>query len=238
MTFFLFLMVCCVATFCGCSGDVGKRDKAELGRSGVERALEHAKSGEYSRAIELLEKSLEADPGLARIHLELGVLLHETEKDYIGAIYHYRKYLLLRPGSEKKGLIEDRMRIARQLLAAGVVGIDNVSAVRIKELEKANLQLKSRISKADGDLAELRRNTRSLKGSSQASNSLAGAGTGPALTQEGGLRHYTVQSRDSLSTIAVKVYKDANKWDQIYEANRKVLENSNELKVGQVLIIP
>ncbi len=238
MTFFVFLLLFCAASFCGCSADVGKRDKSELDRSSVERALKHAQAGEHGRAIEILGKTLETEPNLARVHLELGVLLHESEKDYVGAIYHYRKYLHLRPKSEKKELIGDRMRIAGQMLAAGVVGIDNISAVRIQELEKDNLRLKSQLGKVSMQLAELRRNSRLLGGSRQASNAVAGANAGPALTQDGGIRHYTVQSLDSLSTIAVKVYKDANKWEQIYEANRRVLENSNELKVGQVLIIP
>jgi nucleoid-associated protein YgaU len=46
---------------------------------------------------------------------------------------------------------------------------------------------------------------------------------------------YTVQSGDTLSSIAQKLYGAASAWVTIYEANQQVLSDSAELKVGQVL---
>jgi nucleoid-associated protein YgaU len=51
-------------------------------------------------------------------------------------------------------------------------------------------------------------------------------------------RSYTVQSGDTLSKISKQFYGDANKYMQIFEANRDVLTDPNMIKVGQVLKIP
>jgi len=50
---------------------------------------------------------------------------------------------------------------------------------------------------------------------------------------------YEVTSGDTLSKIAEKVYGDASKWHQIYEANRDLIGlDPNKLQVGQNLNIP
>lgn len=48
----------------------------------------------------------------------------------------------------------------------------------------------------------------------------------------------TVQSGDSLSIIAQRVYGDPGKWTLIYDANRDVLESPDLLLVGMELTIP
>lgn len=49
---------------------------------------------------------------------------------------------------------------------------------------------------------------------------------------------YTVQSNDSLSSIASRLLGDANRWEQIYDANRDVLGDPDDIRVGQRLKIP
>ncbi|MGO1540156.1 MAG: LysM peptidoglycan-binding domain-containing protein [Luteimonas sp.] len=49
---------------------------------------------------------------------------------------------------------------------------------------------------------------------------------------------YTVQEGDSLSAIARKLYGNANRWQEIYEANRNQLDDPDLIKAGQVLRIP
>ena len=49
---------------------------------------------------------------------------------------------------------------------------------------------------------------------------------------------YTVVAGDSLSKIAKKQLGDANKWKQIFEANRDVIKNPDLIKPGQVLKLP
>lgn len=49
---------------------------------------------------------------------------------------------------------------------------------------------------------------------------------------------YTVEKGDSLSKIAKHFYGDMMKYKQIFEANRSILDNPDQIEVGQELIIP
>lgn len=49
---------------------------------------------------------------------------------------------------------------------------------------------------------------------------------------------YTVQSGDTLSKIAKEHYGDANRYMEIFEANREQLSDPDKIKPGQELIIP
>jgi nucleoid-associated protein YgaU len=50
---------------------------------------------------------------------------------------------------------------------------------------------------------------------------------------------YTVQSGDTLSSIATKVYGDSKLWKRIYDANKDAIgSDPGALKVGQSLRIP
>lgn len=49
---------------------------------------------------------------------------------------------------------------------------------------------------------------------------------------------YTVQSGDNLSKIAKQFYGDANRYSAIFEANRPMLKDPDEIYPGQVLRIP
>lgn len=49
---------------------------------------------------------------------------------------------------------------------------------------------------------------------------------------------YIVVSGDSLSKIAQKFYGHANRWREIFEANRDRISNPDLITVGQVLRIP
>lgn len=66
------------------------------------------------------------------------------------------------------------------------------------------------------------------------SGSSSTAPTGRAQTGQ----TYTVKSGDSLSKIAKSVYGDANKWQQIYEANRDKIKNPDLIHPGQEFTIP
>lgn len=52
------------------------------------------------------------------------------------------------------------------------------------------------------------------------------------------MRTYTVVSGDSLSKIARQFYGSANRWPEIFDANRDQLSNPDLIHPGQVLRIP
>jgi nucleoid-associated protein YgaU len=47
-----------------------------------------------------------------------------------------------------------------------------------------------------------------------------------------------VQSGDTLSKISEKFYGTANRWNDIYQANRDTLSSARSLRVEQELLIP
>ena len=51
-------------------------------------------------------------------------------------------------------------------------------------------------------------------------------------------RHYTVQSGDTLSKISKQFYGNANEYMRIFEANRNILHDPNQIQPGQDLVIP
>ena len=51
-------------------------------------------------------------------------------------------------------------------------------------------------------------------------------------------RTYTVVKGDTLSKISKEMYGDANKYDQIFEANKPMLKHPDKIYPGQVLRIP
>ncbi len=51
-------------------------------------------------------------------------------------------------------------------------------------------------------------------------------------------KFYTVQKGDTLSHIAKEFYGNANRYNEIFEANRPMLKNPDEIYPGQQLRIP
>ncbi len=57
-------------------------------------------------------------------------------------------------------------------------------------------------------------------------------------TPEPESKFYAVKSGDNLSKISKEFYGDANKYNKIFEANRPLLKNADDIFPGQVLRIP
>jgi nucleoid-associated protein YgaU len=62
--------------------------------------------------------------------------------------------------------------------------------------------------------------------------------SGEAVAPDWQSRVYTVKSGDNLSKIAKEMYGDANKYHQIFEANKPMLSDPGKIFPGQVLRIP
>lgn len=59
-----------------------------------------------------------------------------------------------------------------------------------------------------------------------------------AATVEDGTQYYVIKSGDTLSAVANQFYGDANKYPQIFEANREVIKDANLIFPGQKIRIP
>ncbi|HAH05091.1 MAG TPA: hypothetical protein DCM05_00975 [Elusimicrobia bacterium] len=56
--------------------------------------------------------------------------------------------------------------------------------------------------------------------------------------EEGGVRIYEVQPGDTLRSIAIKLYGDADRWVELYEANHDRLQRGGDPIAGQRLVAP
>ncbi len=63
-----------------------------------------------------------------------------------------------------------------------------------------------------------------------------GAAGGQTATETNQL--YTVQAGDTLSKISKEFYGDSHSYMRIFEANRDTLDNPDDIKIGQELVIP
>ena len=144
----------------GCGDSAGRLDRLEEDTPQIRKALERKRLGDEDGAIELYRKALDKDPTLARAHLELGFLLDHPTRDYVLAIYHYRRYLEIRPGTDKKEMLEDRIRMAKLALAASLTPTTSSGAERMMTYEKENATLRQENDYLRNELADLRERMR------------------------------------------------------------------------------
>jgi len=211
----------------GCTDRVNTLDNTEKSEPLMQRAAQRANEGDVESAIRLYEKTLNQNPSNARAHLDLALLFHDYKKNYVEAIYHYRRYLKLRPTTEKWDMISERERLAGRLFAAGVVA-PGPDGARVIELQQEVRSLKAEVSTlrrrlaVGGSIAPKQASTRPQQKSRPRTK----------------IETYRVKAGDSLSDIARKFYGDPHRWKEIQIANPGILGNSEVVKVGQVLVIP
>lgn len=72
---------------------------------------------DYRGAIEAFEKAAEVNPRSASAHFQLGCLYEEKVPEPAAAIYHYERFLKLRPDSDKAEFVKQRVVNCKQDLA-------------------------------------------------------------------------------------------------------------------------
>ncbi len=234
----------------GCTRGVEWLDARDEQLPLVQRALDRAAKGDVDGAVRLYRRALDQEPAAARAHLDLAFLLQDHRKDYVGAIYHYRRYLELRPTAEKTALVEERMRLAEQLFAADVLGPTRMAS-KVATLEQENEALRRQVDELSSRLLAGRTSAAAASDTRAASDAAASdrtrttrgtaKPTATAATTAGArpvAKTYRVKRGDTLSSIAVTVYGDGNRWKDIQLANTDILGNSSQVQIGQVLVIP
>ena len=213
-----YLMVCALlvmplAFAGGCSRDITVQEDQEARNVLVQKARTAESEGDNDAAIRLYTEALEKNSNLVRTHLDLAILLQDYAKDYAGALQHYERYLELRPETEKRRMIKEKAKLARQMLTSNAVPGKTTSPLRYT------------LSGGDPDKPLVARLP-------------AVEPTGAGTAGNDGRRTYVVKDGDSLSGIAAEVYQDRARWRSIADANRSSLGESNRLRIGQVLVIP
>ena len=251
--------------FCGAcsSSDLSLVEETE------ERAFKSAKDfqsqGRYEDALITYLGLISVRRESPESHLEVGYIYLQNLKDPIRAIYHFDRYLDLKPESERtiqvKQLIETaNLEFLRQLptkpFQAEVNRMDLLEI--IKKLKKENSELKLKYNQSllqiksivGTEAMDRFSATLNEMGSSQyelsqnelrpneTRNNLIGFDNSENIDPREVPKSYEVQSGDTLSKISEKFYGTANRWNDIYQANRDILTSARSLRVGQELLIP
>lgn len=244
---FCMLVLAVAGLFCAaCGGSPERLDRRDERDPLIIRGDARKRAGDIDGAIELYQQALERKPQLALAHLKLGVEFDEAKSDYLRAIYHYSRYLELRPRAQKNDLVEKLVRQAHISYLASLPNPPPGAIERVAMLERENQRLKRQVE----ELSEQMRAARGV-GSAPATaeratttpRARATAPEAPTVRPQPApaqpeMTTYRVERGDTLSRIAAKIYNDSTAWHKIYEANRDILPTPNSLREGQTLKIP
>ena len=255
-----------VAFLAGCDPVEGRKADVAANSAEMRAAIEAERIGNYDEAIRLYQATIDNYRGAALANLQLAILLHEYRKDYLGAIFHYRRYIETAERGDRKdfSIISNRIEKVEQLLSARYVrAIAESEASGGVQLMKSYAELDQRVSalKAGNDRlaasnetlrAEIKRlNAKNdslrlwisrIQSSPTGGQSGGGRLDSVTITDEDGnkkvLQTYEVQKGDSLSVIAEYVYGDRSQWPRIRDANLDKVINGEKVKAGDILVIP
>lgn len=230
-------------------------------------------------------------------HLEIGMLYLLHINDPLSAIYHFKKFLALRPNSPQAPLVRQRIdgairdfarTLPAQPLENAAKRVDLIAAMDKLKLE--NDQLKQQLAdlqsnratavalpeglpsagvasvqpapennfslNLDAAIPTVRTRPAPANSSAQAKPFAITPSVSPPAAQQREIvrakptppavttpartvsRKHVVQKGDTLSNLAQRYYKNKAKWRDIYAANRKVMKNEGDIRVGMELVIP
>lgn len=260
----------------GCAENDRLSYASELDEPNYREGQSLLKSGRRQEALSAFLKVIDKRRDDApESHLEVGLLYVQHINDPLSAIFHFRKYLALRPNSPQAPLVRQRIDAAirdfartlpAQPLESQLQRVDLVAT--LDRLKQENESLKQQL--ADAKAGRLQSNTLDAQvllpvrvmpsdgikfsvetlptvrtrekpaappqiDPVQSTNNRSLSST-PLLKI--GSRTHTVRPGDTLTKLAQQYYNNRAKWRDIYAANRNVMKNDSDLKVGMVLKIP
>lgn len=135
----------------------------------------------------------------------------------------------------------DNARAANATLVESTAAQDRERTALIAQLREDNRALTVRLNQAQGVLDQIASAARLGTPASSIAGGNAAVRPAPVTTAPAAApaaRTHVIAEGDSLSKISLRYYGTAARWQEIYEANRDVLQGANALRVGQQLRIP
>jgi len=148
-----------VSVVAGCGRvDIAAQEAAEQSSPALAEAYARLVEGDHDGAATKLRAALDAEPMLARPHLDLALLLHDQRADYVRAIYHYQRYLELRPETEKRAMIEERIKHAARAYAvlAGTLESDELPDEAVVRLDREHRRLREALAARSNEVVQVR----------------------------------------------------------------------------------
>jgi TPR repeat protein/nucleoid-associated protein YgaU len=136
--------------------------------------------------------------------------------------------------------VNESARLAQSRVADAAAAQERQRAAMISQLRQENNALSARLAQAQGTLDQIASAAR-LGTPAAAIASGNPAQVHPASNinpGDTGVRYHTVTEGDSLSRISLRYYGTTNRWQDVYQANRDLLQGANSLRVGMQLRIP
>jgi len=229
---FIHIPLClALLALCGCGKDARSLDEKEEHNPLVKQGQAYMEIRDYGRAEEAFKQAIENDPRMARPYLDLAVIYHQYQPDYIGSIYYYKRYLELRPDSEKAGFIQEQIDKVQLALTNAILTQSGATRAiqELKRLQRENAELKRQLAaqpKAAAKSAPKKTVTQTIPKSAR-----------PAAVSPPARRIYTVVAGDNLTKIAKKFY-GTDDYEPIYQANKDRMKGPGDLRVGQTLVVP
>ncbi len=232
-----------------------------------ERAYRRGKSlvreGRDNEALAAFLSVIESRSAAPESQLEAGLIYLNKVSDPLAAIYHFKKYLEVRPNSDQSDLVREQIVSAQREFARQLPGASFAStterldlADKVRQLQAINDELRQELANARGRVETAEREQARLRLALEETQRAVEDGrqvapiviqTPPVVETRAGSRPapaartpstYVIQPGDTLSRISQKVYGTTSRWSEIFEANRDRLPSPNALQVGQELRIP
>ncbi len=216
------------------------------------------REGRKQEALEAFLKVVNKRDDAAESHLESGRLSLTHIKDPIAAIYHFRKYLELKPDATQSKLVRQLIETAQKDFARSLPGqpfegeFERLDLMNlIEQLKNENLELKKtfaesiqRFEKSQKKFNLLQDQIIAHAQSQAAENENNPTQNVQPVTPPAVINNvirpevYIVQPGDTLSRISRKLYNTPGRWRDIFNANRDVLPSPHAIRVGQELRVP
>ena len=254
--------------FGGC-GKVGNLDVvAETEEKHYQRAQRLLREGRKQEALSAFLKVVEKRRDASESHLEAGKLYADYIDDPLAAIYHYRKFLELKPDSKPAPMVHQLIESAKKMFARQLPGqplgdqVDRLDLLDLlEEMHKDNAELKKQIAVLHSKLADAKQSN-AMRESHPIAMNLERLQTMPLVSQPRNQVNasnsfsqnsqtrvqqpaqpsvpdtYKVVSGDSLDSISKKMYGTSGRYMDIFRANRDRMSSPDALRVGMVLRIP
>lgn len=211
------------------------------------RGQEELRRGNISEALSAFLKVSEKRSDAPESHFELGRIYLEHMNDPNTAIYHFKKYLELKPNSQSSPMVRQMIETAQKKFAASLPESPFESNVRrieleeiLQKLQKENLDLKQKLAAAAATIDRLeatqnvrvenRRAQQALSAPKNASNAATSQTLGSTITATA----QTSQWRQSQHTAAPTVRRDlpstytVQAGDTLSSISRKIYGTPNK----------
>jgi tetratricopeptide (TPR) repeat protein len=234
---------CCLLGGCTPSGS----STAEENETHFLKGKARVSGLDFRGAIESFEEALVVNPRSAAAHFQLGWLYAEREADPAAAIYHYQKFLQLRPAAENAEIVRQHIFRLKQDLAKAMLPLPATPGVQreFEQLAEENRRLRLEIERLKGyltargfsttnppDLSELEPSGAAAATRAAPDQAASrGAASEPARTTA--TRTHRVQSGESPMAIARRYNV---RLDAFMSANPGL--NPRRLQIGQLVNVP